>query len=483
MDRFSFDGSGKKLIYQEALEFMGEVKAGISWERFSTQAVRYSDALIDILNEAEPARNFLSGKGISIEYIQKHLRDILIRLHFNPKNDHYLTLFLPRTASLNQIHKRWKDLMLIYHPDRNSSADAARCAKQINAAYDILKNPEKKKEYDMRTTMTGDTYLRIHPGSTSHRRRPARYPFISPGLRRLLPKLIIPCSILISLAILLTIFLNNRQDRYLPQTKKAQPLRQQSAHIADVPAYPREVRVQPETQQATPSEMRIFYREGSGVQPRRRTAGTEIAGASRSRAARVPNQMEKSLKVVPVAPEGKSRLREIELASGNVPAFVVQDKAPKKEMAAVPPRGSSDKQPGSLPGQKGAGPEDEALNAKLSDLETEVFFFMVQYVHAYEEGDISKFMAFFSRSAIENGNMRYDDIRESYKKNFENGRYSYVLKNVSISKKDDAITVTGDYSIKRLGGDMGPAINGRARWSLGRVDGGLKITRIDYDKH
>ena len=469
---------------------MGEVKAGMTWERFSMQAVRYSDALIDMLNEAGTVRKFLSEKGISAEYVRKRVRDIFTRLHFNPENDYYLTLFLPRSASLGQIHKRWKELMLIYHPDRNSSDDAARCAKQINAAYDILKNPEKKREYDMRTMMTGDTYLRPLPKRASRRRQPARYPFISPGLRRTLPKLIIPCSILISLVILLSIFLNNRQDRYLPGTKISPPGQERPADKIDSPEYPKEVSAQIEAQPVTPPpQARNFYRDEPGAQPR--------SGKPRSQMGRVPeidrtygayrhrdlSQADDRLKVITAAREEKNPLREMKLAPGNAPTAVIRDKVSKNDMPAGPPQRSSGREPGGAPDQTGAGPDSEALNAKLSDLETEVFFFMVQYVHAYEEGDISKFMAFFSRSAIENGNMRYDDIRESYKKNFESGRYSYILKNVSVGKKDSVITVTGDYSIKRLGRDAGPAINGRARWSLGRESGGLKITRIDYDKH
>lgn len=63
----------------------------------------------------------------------------------------YYTLFnLPKNASKQQIKNAYKKLVKQYHPDlyRGDKAFAEQKMKEINEAYAILSNPEKKSEYD-----------------------------------------------------------------------------------------------------------------------------------------------------------------------------------------------------------------------------------------------------------------------------------------------------------------------------------------------
>ncbi|HWR58963.1 MAG TPA: DnaJ domain-containing protein [Thermodesulfovibrionales bacterium] len=499
MDRFSDNDSGKKLIYQGALELIGEVGAGISWERFSIHAVLYADAYIDMLNGTEEARHFLSTKGISPEYVNKHVRDILARLHFNRGNDHYLTLCLPRGASDAQIHKRWKDLMLIYHPDRSRDPGDAGSAKRINEAYNVLKHQDKKREYDMKMTTTVDAHFRSHRKKVHSPERSHRRLFISPNMRRLLPKLIIPCSILISSIILLMIFLNNRPAPSISQAvvhHKEGRLNKGSARSAAIPEQDKpqvEVIVTATATATAPApEMRKFYSEESGPLLRderaqkRPSVTTVITQPVNPSVLRKPADSADRVNIPAAAPFEKNPAPKMEFASAG-------STAPSKAPDRISEKGVIDSQlqkkpepvrdigaPGQAPKTLPGGP---LLEAKLSDLEAEVFLFLVQYIHAYEEGDISKFMGFFSRGVVENGTSRYDDIKRSYKKNFENNRYSYTLKNVDINKKEAEIIVTGDYIIKTAASeDKGPTTSGKMRWTLGREDGNLRIVRMDYGK-
>jgi DnaJ-class molecular chaperone len=63
-------------------------------------------------------------------------------------NDPYKALGLPRGANAKQIKKAFKKLARRYHPDRNSSEEAVAKFKAINAAHDILSDPEKKRVFD-----------------------------------------------------------------------------------------------------------------------------------------------------------------------------------------------------------------------------------------------------------------------------------------------------------------------------------------------
>jgi DnaJ-class molecular chaperone len=63
--------------------------------------------------------------------------------------DYYETLCLSRDATDSAIKKAYRELSFKWHPDRNSSPEATIKIQQINEAYETLKDPQKKRQYDM----------------------------------------------------------------------------------------------------------------------------------------------------------------------------------------------------------------------------------------------------------------------------------------------------------------------------------------------
>jgi curved DNA-binding protein len=63
--------------------------------------------------------------------------------------DYYATLGVPRTASQAEIKKAFRKLARQHHPDVNKGDGAAeRRFKDVNEAYAVLGEPEKRKAYD-----------------------------------------------------------------------------------------------------------------------------------------------------------------------------------------------------------------------------------------------------------------------------------------------------------------------------------------------
>ncbi len=63
--------------------------------------------------------------------------------------DYYNTLGITKTASADEIKKAFRKLAVQYHPDKNiDKPDAEKKFKDINEAYETLKDPEKRKKYD-----------------------------------------------------------------------------------------------------------------------------------------------------------------------------------------------------------------------------------------------------------------------------------------------------------------------------------------------
>jgi len=64
--------------------------------------------------------------------------------------DYYQILGVPKSASENDIKKAYRKLAMQYHPDRNPGKEewANGKFKEINEAYGILGDPQKRKQYD-----------------------------------------------------------------------------------------------------------------------------------------------------------------------------------------------------------------------------------------------------------------------------------------------------------------------------------------------
>jgi len=65
--------------------------------------------------------------------------------------DYYEVLGVPRTASAEDVKRAYRQLARKHHPDLQPAAERSKAAerfKEINEAYEVLSDPDKRAKYD-----------------------------------------------------------------------------------------------------------------------------------------------------------------------------------------------------------------------------------------------------------------------------------------------------------------------------------------------
>jgi molecular chaperone DnaJ len=77
------------------------------------------------------------------------------------EKDYYKALGVPKTATAAEIKKAYRSLARKLHPDANpGDASAEERFKAVSEAYDVLSDPDKRKEYDEARALFGSGRMR-----------------------------------------------------------------------------------------------------------------------------------------------------------------------------------------------------------------------------------------------------------------------------------------------------------------------------------
>lgn len=86
--------------------------------------------------------------------------------------DYYRILGVSRSSNAEEIKRAYRRLAVTYHPDKNHDPRAESIFKEINEAYDVLGDPEKRTLYDQRLQ---NPFSTIEQTETQPRHRDPRY--------------------------------------------------------------------------------------------------------------------------------------------------------------------------------------------------------------------------------------------------------------------------------------------------------------------
>lgn len=473
-----------------------------------------------------------------MKYLVDGANFVTSKMHFNPENNFYITLGLPESASQDEVRERWKRLMLLYHPDRQSGEEewVSERAKKVNEAYSTLKDEAKRADYDrkMKAQVSQQRSVYHHqPMSGSvdqaRRTRPRRSRVDDKDafgrwqeLRKYLPKMLVGLYVVGAAALLGFIYFQNNTSSLETELSSAgghQPPQHQEQQPEKV--------MTPEKKSAeAPPEKPVLAKEEVVRQVERPASVPPAKPPKKRNELPVARSTEKgALQNVslPVKPREKEYLayapsqkepqrqqpeppRPKETAEGyradSRPAIASSDPPPPVPSANVlKPKAADTGSVENLHKTVPAAPIVQARGEQKANAEApgeakvqappaaaagqitmgEVEDFIKRYSAAYEKGDISAFMIFFSPSAVEN-NVGYEGIRDIYRKTFSEKIGHYRLQNVDVKIAGDSAVVSAKYQVTRFlsARDQWVSHSGRILWKLSKMNHTLKIVSAQY---
>jgi DnaJ-class molecular chaperone len=99
------------------------------------------------------------------------------------KRDYYDILEVTKSASEAELKSAYRKMALKWHPDKNKEAGAEAKFKEINEAYEVVSNPQKRAKYDQFGHAAFDPSAGFggSQGGQSYRQGPFTYTYSSGG--------------------------------------------------------------------------------------------------------------------------------------------------------------------------------------------------------------------------------------------------------------------------------------------------------------
>lgn len=143
--RHSYSISNRKSRLLIAAKLIAQFRTGLPSSHLYEMAPGCYDFLIGTLENPGLARELSAFTNIPADDVQASADAIIHRLLFNSENNPFISLGLEENASAAEAARRWKRLIILYHPDKYpNQTKYEEKAKKINQAYAELGRIKEK---------------------------------------------------------------------------------------------------------------------------------------------------------------------------------------------------------------------------------------------------------------------------------------------------------------------------------------------------
>jgi hypothetical protein len=401
--------------------------------------------------------------------------------------DYYKILGVEEEASEEEIRARWIELTKRYHPDLVKTKEADEKIREINEAYQVLRNQSTRLEYDLERTYG----QKIREG-----KRESYF-----------KKLSVPASILIVFIIFGIIYFKNFQNKIDQTDQRNLTNQRDQIDQTNLSRLSRSESVQDEMgslfhwDQINPTNPTNPTIQTDATIPTNITIQTSPTTPTIS--TNITIQTNPTDAITPMDSKDSTTQRPTDVISPITPSIAQAATMEKVQLPQPPqnpitplPNDPINNRPTGAINQTNQRNQINPTNPIASKIELpqfkppsllatedEVRKFFGNYIELYNRMDIEGFLSLFSSEAIQNKIYGLRGIRKIYTDFFNQGQgVRYQIQDMKIEIYQNAVEVKARYVIEqvlRTGGGK-KVWRGNVCWVLGKENGALKILSLDY---
>ena len=360
--------------------------------------------------------------------------------------DYYKIFGVSEDAPEQEIRARWIELMKHFHPDVQKGMEFDEISKEINEAYQVLKDPFSRADYDH--NLAQHRYYR-------KKRVGHRLGFFLLG--SILFIAIIYMAITPSKTSIPSVSRPIHRSVAPPQTEKEVSRAEVEVKAKVKQSQPNPINPSNPTNPINKTEVKVEV-EKNHPNPSNPSNTTNPINQVKAKVQKShPDSINPTNPSNPINP-------------------ITQVKAEVKVEKSQP----SPKNP--INPSNPSNPSNPTNPSIAREEEIKKFF--ANYVDRYNRKDISGFISFFSNRATQNEKYGLEEIKKIYNSFFNQSlELKYRMSDLKIEIYQNAVNVNAQYELDQIARNgRRNAFKGRIRWVLAREGGGLKIVSVDYQQ-